>query len=808
MDNIESKDSLDSKDGAVTTTFADDGVTNEKSYTTSVTKDRLVVEDQGLASFFAKPAVIKQALWSTATAQGGNLHFFSPYTAMTAVVPWTDKLRGYALLRGTAVIRVQINANPFQQGKLLISWMPLLTALDSVGTTTYMQYLNLESKRMKPCVELDCSETSAILRIPYISPTSWIDVRTGDYSWGRISIDVLSPLVVGAAGTTTVEYSVFLHFEDVEFAAPLYPQMNSKIKPKKFSGRSLNREEAKMETGPISAALALTSKVAGGLGAIPMLTPVMEPLSWVANAASGVAGAFGWAKPDNHGAATLMSQQYNPNMASADGLDMCYKLGLNEDHGVTLSNGDTIRDSDETSWAFLRTVETIVGVTTSSLAANYLPVGVTWAATDAAGTTLLSEYIGPQSGTYTQRLKTDGLKVATYQIGPPIYYFSHMFNFWRGSICVKLKFVKTQFHTGRLMIIWTPGRGVLTTPSIADSTYSIRQILDVRDGNETCIQLPWLLPYNYVEVGQTYGKLDVIVLNPLRAPETVSQSVQILKYVSGGDDFEFAVPGYNGADPGNIAPGVFTPEMNTGGSDEVIKEEVIGGAKEASYSSKEMEESIGEAFLSVKQLLNRYTPWYALAKTQATVMQFYPWYSSAVSQTIAGLTVPETGGDAFNWISPMYLFYRGNARVSVTTHQPTALTNGTEWSPSNIIVTGTWYTGPVTGDPQGPSTILGVSESGSYNYILDSPLSGNGIVVASAGTGVTSWQVPYSTRYKTSLNTTMRTSVITSDVTRARGALVLSSHALSTDYVAYRSFDDNFHLSFFLGCPPVVVNAV
>jgi len=497
-------------------------------------------------------------------------------------------------------------------------------------------------------------------------------------------------------------------------------------------------------------------------------------------------------------------------MANAEGLDMSYKVALNENHGVTLSDGDSIRNVDELSWPFLRSVETLVGITpiTRDLSTQYLPTGVTWNVTDAVGASLVSEYIGPRSGTFTQRTKTDGAHVATFQIGPPVYYFANLFKYWRGSICIKIKFVKTTFHTGRLLLVFTPGAGTLTSPTVPQSVYSIRQVLDVRDGNEACIQLPWLLPYNYLPSTSTFGKLDVIVLNQLRAPETCAQSVQMLFYASGGDDFEFALTDMY-AGEGNVTPTVFTTEMRLPGDDDLIVEEKIGHSNESRLSTKEMEQSVGEAFVSLKQLLNRSTQLFQAVKDATPGgLQIYPWYSSAVSQTAAGLVEPYCGGDAYNWIAPLYLFYRGNARVAVTSFQTTGVATDVDYLPSNSLITGGWYCGDYSSYPVGPNAVFQINRNTAQSYVTTIPTGASGFVVASAGTGVTSWQVPYSSRYKNSLLCTVKSlNVVAVENSRAQGCLVLDSKGGFTNYVIHRSFDDNFHLSFFLSCPPVLVNA-
>jgi hypothetical protein len=247
-----------------------------------------------------------------------------------------------------------------------------------------------------------------------------------------------------------------------------------------------------------------------------------------------------------------------------------------------------------------------------------------------------------------------------------------------------------------------------------------------------------------------------------------------------------------------------------GGADDVIIEEPIAGMSNASLSTAEMQQSIGEAFTSLKQLLNRATQWYSvIAKTATpTGLQIHPWYSSAVSQDATGLIKPYWGGDAYNFIAPMYLFYRGNARLNVVSYQTADGSTGIGYLPSNTVITGSRFTGFHQGSPCGPNQILGYNATTNFDYVAGVGTESQGMVIATANTGVTSWQVPYSSAYKVSLNTTMKSlNAVTADASKARGSLILNSTGGLANYVVYRSFDDNFHLSFFLGCPPLLVNA-
>jgi hypothetical protein len=81
----------------------------------------------------------------------------------------------------------------------------------------------LTQKTQHPNVEIDCNDSSGVIKIPYVTPSSWYDVNQAIYDWGTVYLDVLSPLNTGSGGETNVEYTVFLHFENFELDAPYAP---------------------------------------------------------------------------------------------------------------------------------------------------------------------------------------------------------------------------------------------------------------------------------------------------------------------------------------------------------------------------------------------------------------------------------------------------------------------------------------------------------------------------------------------------------------------------------------------------------
>ena len=72
-----------------------------------------------------------------------------------------------------------------------------------------------------------------------------------------------------------------------------------------------------------------------------------------------------------------------------------------------------------------------------------------------------------------------------------------MTEFWRGSINLHLKIIKTDYHSGRLLVTITPDDAGLA-PNNSQSTYSLRQVIDIRQNTEHVINLPYLRNFNFL----------------------------------------------------------------------------------------------------------------------------------------------------------------------------------------------------------------------------------------------------------------------------------------------------------------------
>jgi hypothetical protein len=219
----------------------------------------------------------------------------------------------------------------------------------------------------------------------------------------------------------------------------------------------------------------------------------------------------------------------------------------------------------------------------------------------------------------------------------PYSYIASAFMKWRGSMVVSFSAVKTQFHSGRLELIWVPNEHIVG-PLTGDFTKAVRVIWDLSELNSISVVCPYVAqnPYkstmsmiDYV-ANKPYtkdnlsGYLIVRVFNRLQvASSSVSDTIEINISMAMGPDADFALPRNITLIPGGVTPELFSekgnePEIGLPGVS-------LGAAKyHQLYSSKVrdiLDNSVGyniqapsmcfgEAILSLRAMSRRTMPIY------------------------------------------------------------------------------------------------------------------------------------------------------------------------------------------------------
>jgi len=611
--------------------------------------------DESIRAFMKKPQHLTTIQWSTASLANAQLYNVWSRTIINSDV-FARKWHGFRNVRGTLVLRVTINAQPFNAGRLLLHFIPIANQLGAAHTES-MHNHNLATKTQQPHVEIDCRDSAATLRIPYIAPTQWYDTESEVGEWGYAYLSVLSPLTTGSGGPTLADVSIFAHFEDFEVATPLYPQSGEAPGRTRVKKVSFNKEKSEMSTGAISGALDAVSRVATTVSGVPLLSDIAGPVSWITRMGSDVASAFGWSKPNFDVANTPIVVRPFRSMPNAEGATSAEPLSLSSAPSVKVQPGFAGTDLDEMSFDYLKAIPSYVS-------------SFTFATTDNAGDALLDTQVGPSHSHITEN--SGGVNVSHYITGPPFAILSRCFSHFRGGIRLHLKIIKTDFHSGRLCVTFTPNISAATAPTIDQSSYALREIIDIRETSEVIIDMPYLLYKTYAEtVNGVIGKLNIRVLNELKCPLTVAQSVEVLSFYSACDDFELSAP-----IPHKMMP--FRPQsgdrLRPQGADEpdnynehtLVVSKSIGNSSIPSFDTSNVAYCVGEAFTSVKQLATRYSRLRMAAASDIAFTDYFGMYVNGIGAAsradLAILPSANYFGDMWSLLSSGYAMSRGGMR--------------------------------------------------------------------------------------------------------------------------------------------------
>lgn len=776
-------------DPSSTTCFVENDTVVRQDFSAVPLPDDIEIRLTSIKDFLAKPLLVTTINWTTANLANANIWSSAIKTIVTSTSAWTNKFQGFQLMRGDFVIKLKINANPFQSGLLMLHFLPCEGDYNAASyAVSALHNVNLVTKIQQPHVELNCRDAACEMRIPYITPGSYYDIKLGVYDWGSLFLDVMSPLRVGAAGTTNLNISVYCSIENAVFAAPIVPQMG---KQGRLKGRVYSHEEEKMDTNSVSGALAKVSSVAMGFHDIPIIGALAEPVSWAARVAGGVASIFGWSKPQCESAIMPMTKQELRYGATSDGHDMAFPIALLQDNRIKMISDKTITDQDEMSFAFLKRIPLLLN-----------SIGTTWDTSQASGVVLMTQAITPLS--LLKSGSTAGSTNTTNWVtGPPWLILANEFCLWRGSVDITFKFIKTEFHTGMLEITWSPATVTGVLPTTSTSIFSLREVIDIRYQSEITLNMPYMVYIDWLHTIGTpniSGNFRISVVNSLRAPENASQTIEFMTYITAGDDFEYAIPGTQHQ--------FYAPYYPQSGGETIINTGIAESARRGS-STKFTELCIGETFTSIKQLLNRFSQVYFKASLPSAVnksVAVWPWFSGVQTSTaVTGVPIiTNVGGDTYGLFSQWYAFYRGSMRIMISPSQTTAavsypidmtLTNQTNIG-NAVVNSGFDYGSHALKDWS--STTVNTVRTG-------------GITETDNTTGAAYARIPYQAATPISLSLGQITAFGNVPIERSQpfGSINFYSDAGTfNDYAMYRSAGDDFQFMYFIGCPPYVTSVV
>jgi hypothetical protein len=663
------------------TTFLDDEskLVSSSTYMNAKTLDSTTLEStetnfiQDIKTFLAKPYRLADlALDSTAFAP--SVPTFS-YIVKYAGFPtlWKDKMRGFYSIRFDYRVRLVINGTKFQAGRYILAFIP---HGGSLGVAPAMRHRSLMALTQLPHVEFDVNcDTDVVFDIPWTSPVNSMllyDAQAyangaADLTFGKIVLFPYSPVASNEGGASEkVLVTVFHSLHNVELRGTAWTGQ---------SGLPISEKEEAANTGkPISSGLLQLSRAASSFSNIPLLTPFLKPASWFLAASSGAARAFGFSKPLATVAPVRNTVLQQPGIANADGVDTSDSLALYSDNFVTAPPGFSGKDVDEMSIKYI-----------ASIPAYYTTL--TWNAYTGSGSTVAGTNLATiklEPNTFSATVSTAGY---TYYDHVPFAYISQFFRYWRGDIALRFKFVKTQFHSGRLEILWNPFFQGSNTDEFRTQLH--RDVIDIRECNEYTVVFPFTSNLQMRDAWDGYesgdqpadaGAMFLNITTPLVAPATAPQSVQIIVEAF-AVDYEVAAPGYRQSTMNSVIgqpipmPFVLNTWVGQSGLSTVPEEvacsihppKYIGTTSPSSRTLDYAKYSTGEAVLSILPLLKRYSELTWIGTYRWVMFKLYDL--GFICDTDTNQTYINYGdkscafGDYYSFFAPMYAYSSGSLRA-------------------------------------------------------------------------------------------------------------------------------------------------
>lgn len=608
-------------------------------------------------SFLAKPAELAHAIWDTQAA-GDLLLTLSTPVDILAYPLFAQKVRGFFGFKATTVIRMQVNSNKFQQGRLLMVFVPQAGIAD---TYPGIRLRSLMAATQLPRVELDLSlDTQVTMEIPYVNPCAYFNMWNESNPIGKVYVLIYSPLATGTGGSDHVDISLWASFKDVELVTPTFiPEMG---RPSKAVA---SQESDEVAYRSMSSILSKGASIAQTFSGVPMLASIAGPTNWFLTAASKAAAAFGYSKPILEDPLMKVYTVGQLNMMNYDGNEVVPVMATCSNHSVGVLPCYAGTEHDEMAISHIASIPAFV-------------TAVTWNDTMSHNVLLWKTEVEPNA---FSSVGTAGLRQWKDTI--PAAYLSNSFNYWRGSFIITFKIVKTAYHSGRLLFAFNPG--FTGDISLDDSQFCMREIIDVREKTEWTFTVPFVSTRQYhvcdlpnSEHGTAFdatGSISLFVLNELVRPASAADFVQILIEVSAGPDYELMSPRDSNQEAfiqagwqtqmgdviGPTASGTIDcTQCNVG----------VGNATVASPSLDPALYCAGERILSILQLMKRYTPMRFQDDVDETTGKISGWavrpYEIGYIRETEGSPLPASSGpfgDPYCTFGCMFAYNRGSVKI-------------------------------------------------------------------------------------------------------------------------------------------------
>jgi len=672
------------------------------------------MSDTELGSFFERPILIGEYSW----APGMSFYeTFNPWSLFYNDPRNVNRLANFNLMRSRLCVKFVVNGNGFYYGRLLASYNPL-PDYDQVTLNRGLG-INVDSigESQKPHIYINPTECQGgTLCVPFVHYQNAL--RIPDAQWDEMgtvtvrALNMLKNVNVSPAAGQELTVSVFAWAEDVELSVPTASNPATII-PQSFE--VVVPESDEYGDTPVSAMASTVARVAGKLTNVPFIGTFAKATQIGAGAVGDLGKLFGFSRPPVIDPIQVYVPRYVGGLANVNTPDAVNKLSLDIKQEVTVDPSVVgVSSADEMS---------IVGLAKRQSYYTTFPWQTGGNPSAGPGTKLFQTQVMP---TVFQTLFTG--PSTEYHL-MPCGMVALPFKYWGGSMEFRFQVVSSNFHRGRLRIVWDPDSMDGGTSSTGYNTMYTR-IVDIADMRDFTFKVGWGKEYSFLPVrnpmrirdgapipsfatGSTApnileevfgnGTLSVFVVNDLTTPNpdpSVDANVEVNVFVNMCDDARFGEPtdaamcniSYFPSEPPTqpqtleVAPEsdeqVAAVQLSAPDSTDVVTS--VGAA--GSTDDHTMDVFFGEQVVSIRELLKRYCLHSGVTTGKLDSEEFgttmnltqpdFPYYKGYCP---SGPHDSTSGKFAYchmtylNYFAPCYVAYRGGIRWKyLATRNPTS----------------------------------------------------------------------------------------------------------------------------------------
>mgnify|MGYP003574191789 FL=1 len=508
-------------------TFVDEFVGEQKTAANTDQNEDMHKVDASLGSFLARPVLISSFTWVDGSTIEDVLYPWELFLDNPVI---KKKIDNYNFISCTLKVKVVVNASPFYYGCAGIFYEPLpsFNTAEIVETATYTGRLIPFSQR--PHVYIyPASSQGGVLELPFIYHKKWLDLTSNSDVTNMGKLQVLSYTNLYNANSvsgTDCDVQIYAWAENVKLAGPTYNtalQSSDMAEDGKTSSKHIEKEYD--NAGPISSVSSTVQRMANIGKSLP--GPVgygMNMLSTAAGYVTDVAKIFGYTNtPVIDDVAGFKNLPFHA-LASAEISSPVDRLTLDPKNILSCSTDMYgLKLDDQLSLDNFCARE------------SYL-TSFNWVASSTKDTLLWGVNVNPRM------LGVDGTSNYKYQL-TPMALCAYAFQWWRGTIVYRFRFICSKYHRGRVRITWEPSANLNAISDTQTSNYNY--IVDLAEETDVSIAVPFLNATGFARVGSGIseyygttlstpsdfydnGQLSIRVLNQQTSPVTSADIVTLV----------------------------------------------------------------------------------------------------------------------------------------------------------------------------------------------------------------------------------------------------------------------------------------